>query len=51
MFNFTQGIPQNPQQPLFGAPVNKNKNEERKNNIRTSLFNNLLIQYILLYHI
>ena len=40
MFNFTQGIPQNPQQPLFGAPVNKNKNEERKNNIRTSLFNN-----------
>ena len=40
MFNFDQGIPQNPQPTLFGAPVNKNKNEERKNNIRTSLFNN-----------
>ena len=40
MFNFTQVIPQNPQQTLFGDPANKNKNEERKNNIRTSLFNN-----------
>ena len=40
MFNFTQVNPQNQQQSIFGAQTNKNKNEERKTNIRTSLFNN-----------
>ena len=40
MFNFSQGIIQNQQQTLFGAPIIKGNNEERKNNIRTSLFNN-----------